>query len=84
MIWLVIQLILKLLLKLLRQLMNVLAQWYSIEQVVYEDDNLRTIHFTGSLERNGDIKNVMQAITSVCDVEMIQQGETVVIRKKQK
>ena len=68
----------------LEQLMNVLAQWYSIEQVVYEDDNLRTIHFTGSLERYGDIKNVMQAITSVCDVEMIRQGETVVIRKKQK
>ena len=68
----------------LEQLMNVLAQWYSVEQVVYEDDNLRTIHFTGSLERYGDIKNVMQAITSVCDVEMIRQGETVVIRKKQK
>lgn len=68
----------------LEQLMNVLAQWYSVENVVYEDDNLRTIHFTGSLERYGDIKNVMQAITSVCDVEMIQQGETVVIRKKQK
>ncbi len=68
----------------LEQLMNVLAQWYSVEQVVYEDDNLRTIHFTGSLERYGDIKNVMQAITSVCDVEMRRQGETVVIRKKQK
>ena len=68
----------------LEQLMNVLAQWYSVEQVVYEDDNLRTIHFTGSLERYGDIKNVMQAITSVCDVEMIRQGETVVIRKIQK
>lgn len=68
----------------LEQLMNVLAQWYSVEDVVYEDDNLRTIHFTGSLERYGDIRNVMQAITSVCDVEMIRQGETVVIRKKQK
>ena len=68
----------------LQQLMNVLAQWYSVEDVVYEDDNLRTIHFTGSLERYGDIRNVMQAITTVCDVEMIRQGETVVIRKKQK
>ena len=68
----------------LQQLMSVLAQWYSIDEVIFEDEKLRNIHFTGSLERYGDITNVIQAITSVCDIEMIRQEKDIVIREKQR
>ena len=66
----------------LEQLMGVLAQWYNIDKVTFRDNSLRTIHFTGSLERYGTIERVIRAITTVCDVEMEQHEGTIVIRKK--
>ena len=66
----------------LEQLMNVLAQWYNINKVVFRDNSLRSIHFTGSLERYGSIERVISAITTVCDVEMEQRDGSIIIRKK--
>ena len=66
----------------LEQLMNVLAQWYNIDKVVFRDNSLRSIHFTGSLERYGSIERVISAITTVCDVEMEQRDGSIIIRKK--
>ena len=66
----------------LEQLMGVLAQWYNIDKVTFRDNSLRSIHFTGSLERYGTIERVIRAITTVCDVEMEQHEGTIVIRKK--
>ena len=62
--------------------MSVLAQWYNIDKVVFRDNSLRSIHFTGSLERYGSIERVISAITTVCDVEMEQRDGSIIIRKK--
>ena len=66
----------------LEQLMRVMAQWYSVRNVVFKDNRLRQIHFTGSLQRYGDINRVVKAITTVCDVEVTKQGDVLIISSK--
>ncbi len=61
-------------------LMEVLAHWYG-KKIKFESEDLKNIHFTGTFDRYGKLDQMLEAIESVTDVKIINQGNTIVIRK---
>lgn len=59
-------------------LMDVLAHWYGLK-VEFQSSHDREVLFTGSLDRYGDIKPILEAIGTVTGLTISQNGEKIII-----
>ena len=64
----------------LERLMNVLSQWYGY-QVVFKDDKARRALFTGELDKYSSFRPVLEAISSVTDINFTIKENTIIIHK---
>lgn len=60
--------------------MNELARWYDIE-VVYKDEGLKNILFTGNLKRYDTINTFMKIIKRSGDINYRIEGKTIILYK---
>ena len=60
--------------------MNVLSQWYGY-QVVFKDDKARRALFTGELDKYSSFRPVLEAISSVTDINFTIKENTIIIQK---
>ena len=67
--------------KTLEQIMNTLSLWYDFE-VLFEQEELRQLHFSGSMKRYEQIDRTLDAISYTVNVSMNWRGKTLIIRKK--
>ena len=60
--------------------MNVLSHWYGYE-VVFKDEKARQKKFTGELDKYSSFRPVLNAISSVTDINFTINGNTIVIQE---
>ena len=65
----------------LEDIMRTLARWYDIE-VVYADPGVKSLHFTGDLERYENINVFLNFIETGGDVRFKTEGKVILIDKK--
>lgn len=65
----------------LEEIMQVLARWYDIE-VVFEDDGLRRLEFSGNLDKYTDIDSFFRLFELGAEVRFERAGRTVYVRAK--
>lgn len=65
----------------LEEIMQVLARWYDIE-VVFEDDGLRGLEFSGNLDKYTDIDSFFRLFELGAEVRFERAGRTVYVRAK--
>lgn len=51
----------------MEKIMSIMARWYDIK-IRYEDETIKTLHFTGDLKRHTDISVILKALTSSVNV----------------
>ena len=64
----------------LDELMQVVARWYGLH-VVFTNDQLRVVRFTGSLSRYESIENTLEVIGTIANVKVEQQDSKIIISK---
>ncbi len=67
----------------LEEILNQLADWYDVN-IVYENDSLKQLHFTGDLERSADFADILSLIKLTTNVEFSVSGQTVTVHSKTK
>ena len=65
----------------LETLMEVISRWYD-KEIIFEDEDIKTIRFTGDLDRYGSIIPILKAIQRVTYLKMDVEGEAITIRRK--
>ncbi len=66
----------------LYQIMNQLSKWYDVE-VVFADESLKTLHFTGDLQRNGNLSDILNMIRITHnEIVFEMQNNILVVRSK--
>ena len=59
----------------------VISRWYD-KKIMFEDEDIKTIRFTGDLDRYGSIIPILKAIQRVTHLEMDVEGEAIIIRRE--
>ena len=67
----------------LERIMWTLARWYDID-VVFEDNGLRALEFSGNLDKYTDIDSFFRLFEMGSDARFERRGRTVYVRLKQK
>ena len=62
----------------LESLMGELARWYNVT-VFYTNERLKTLHFSGELDRYEDIGRILHMVGLTTDVTFSLQGRTVIV-----
>jgi ferric-dicitrate binding protein FerR (iron transport regulator) len=62
----------------LSKLMDVLSRWYG-RKVIFKNKNECLVHFTGTLDRYGELGELLKAIENVTDVKITDDGQTIEI-----
>lgn len=65
----------------LETLMEVISRWYD-KKIMFEDEDIKTIRFTGDLDRYGSIIPILKAIQRVTHLKMDVEGEAIIIRRE--
>ena len=65
----------------LETLMEVISRWYD-KEIMFEDEDIKTIRFTGDLDRYGSIIPILKAIQRVTHLKMDVEGEAIIIRRE--
>ena len=65
----------------LETLMEVISRWYD-KKIMFEDEDIKTMRFTGDLDRYGSISPILKAIQKVTHLEMDVEGEAIIIRRE--
>ncbi|MDR2131654.1 MAG: FecR domain-containing protein [Odoribacteraceae bacterium] len=65
----------------LEEIMSTLAAWYNLE-VSYQDPGVKSIPFSGQLERHGDVARLLDKFESTNEIQCIIQGNHVIIKKQ--
>lgn len=64
----------------LEQMFNTLGLWYDFD-VVFKQEALRQLHFSGSMKRYAEIGQITDAISYTVGVKIRQEGKTLIIEK---
>lgn len=56
-----------------------LARWYNVD-FVFNDDQLKDLHFSGDLERYADFSEILRLIQMTTSVEFVIQGRQVIVQ----
>ncbi len=62
-------------------IMQVLEKWYGIEPI-FENPELKKLHFSGDIDRYGTITPVLHAIAAAAGVEIKRNGKRLIIRQQ--
>lgn len=65
----------------LESIMKKIARWYDI-QVLFEDDKAGKVHFNGNIRKYSDLKDLLDVMEKVSDVEFKISDKTICISKK--
>lgn len=65
----------------LEELMEVISRWYG-KEIIYESDYIKTMHFTGDLDRYSSILPLMRAIENLTGVQVIQDKNKLILREE--
>lgn len=65
----------------LEQMLNTLGLWYDFN-VVFEQEEIRYLHFSGSMKRYEQISRIVDAISYTVGVKIRQEGKTLIVEKK--
>ena len=65
----------------LEDIMNTLTRWYSAE-VIFSDPEAKELHFSGSIDRYGDIQQILEIIQSTNKVEIEINKTTILFKRK--
>ena len=65
----------------LANIMKKLNRWYDC-QIVFEDESLKNLHFSGAAEKDRPISYLLEMIEAVTDVSFEIQDKTITIRHK--
>lgn len=52
----------------MEKIMDTMARWYDI-RVEFQDESIKTLHFTGDIKRHADISVILKALTSSVNVD---------------
>lgn len=66
--------------KSLNAIMDVLERWYGVK-TVFQDDSLRELEYTGSLERYESINTFLQLLERLKDIHYKIEGNTIILYK---
>lgn len=66
----------------LEDIMRKLNRWYNC-QILYENDSLRNLRFSGSAEKDHSAKYLLEMIEVVTDVKFEISGSTILVKGKQ-
>lgn len=64
----------------LDKLMDVLGHWYS-KDIVFEDEQIKDIHFTGAFDRYGELSEMLNAIEGVTNVHIRVSGRRILLSR---
>lgn len=59
----------------LKEIMDILSRWYNID-ILFTDDSIGKMRFTGSLDRYESIEPIMQAISKVAKIKVEMKNHT--------
>lgn len=62
----------------MEKIMNIMARWYDIK-IKYEDETIKTLHFTGDIKRHADISVILKALTSSVNVNYTLNGRELIL-----
>lgn len=65
----------------LEQMLATLGLWYDFD-VVFEQDEIRQLHFSGSMKRYEQISRIVDAVSYTVGVNIRQEGKTLIVEKK--
>ncbi|MCL4481733.1 MAG: DUF4974 domain-containing protein [Bacteroidetes bacterium] len=65
----------------LEDIMNTLTRWYSAD-VIFSDPEAKELHFSGSIDRYGDIQQILEIIQSTNKVEIEINKTTILFKRK--
>lgn len=63
----------------LSEIADILSRWYNVNIVV--EDSIRNAHFTGSIERNGKICDILDAIAEITGMKYSNDNSTIRLHK---
>lgn len=66
--------------KTLEEIMNMFERWYAVE-IIFQDDSLRQLEFTGDLERYGSINTFLQLLERLNEIRYEIKGNTIMLFK---
>lgn len=64
----------------LEQLMEVIGKWFNV-RYRFVDDNLRTVHLSGTFDRYGTLSEMLDAISTLVDADIRMQDGEVILKK---
>lgn len=67
----------------LEQILHTLGLWYDFE-VVFEQETLRELHFSGSMRRYDQISKILDAVSYTVGVQIRQEGRILIVRQQMK
>ncbi len=67
----------------LEEIMHTLSLWYDVD-VFYTSEAIKEFHFTGNMERYGQIDRILKAIAKMVNVQFSVEGKTVVVSEKKR
>ncbi|MBS7199551.1 MAG: DUF4974 domain-containing protein [Bacteroidales bacterium] len=62
----------------MEKIMKIMARWYDIK-IKYEDETIKTLHFTGDIKRHADISVILNALTSSVNVNYTLNGRELIL-----
>ena len=65
----------------LEQIMNIMARWYDIK-VAFQDESIKHLHFTGDIKRHEDFSVMLEALTSLVNVEYKLENRELTLYRK--
>ena len=65
----------------LEDLLTDLANWYDVS-VIYREETVKELHFSGYMERYDNIKTILDAVTEATGVRFSIQGRNIIVQGK--
>lgn len=62
----------------MEKIMDIIARWYDIK-VEFQDEAIKTLHFTGDIRRHADISIILKALTSSVNVNYKLNGRELIL-----
>ena len=62
----------------LEEVLIILSRWYNIE-IFYQKEELKNLHFTGSIQRHSDVEELLQFLQKTGSVRFSLDGQTLIV-----
>ena len=62
----------------LGDIMETLSHWYDVD-VVFDSPELRNLHFTGNMDRYGNLSSILKPISQTAELRIVLKNRTIYI-----